>query len=1197
MVFQCTSFSSENLLQEKVAGTPGTIVAGVINQWARNFRLALPSKPTVCLAIPAAHAFLLAQRAGLSYGVPVPRTGSGKNRAALGLAHLSDLIKQAIKASDQDQEGLLEERMAESRTDNLLQPNVLQDIADFIRRAAQSLPDMKAEAVAHISVLQSTVDQMVQDAQASSQKAFALKHMVHALIVSGYVHSSADMLPMLRAALRTIVRVPELVKALDSDLCQPHKVPSSSTLYRHRLTVHIGLCRWVQDREVFEVYMDKQGFCRWATLDSSPQGAWDWMLSGSTAVGLSKLRVCFEKANELIRLGNQTCSDQEATETNVCQQHLAATKELAQYLCMHQLTPTALGSGRSSLVHKVHAVAHSTRLSAADWRYTCRIMNATFSWTGDLGVESGMPGFKGNVCRLFGDWALQEAFPEDYESATANEREQASLRGAWSRAKFAFNAQGAREGRDASGGSKKLDLDVVDEAIQSRRFWAYLHMIKHIGETIDHIMFWCESCPCHGHNTALQGKSKHRLPGLHSRIGMASCPLQARRAPECAAGRLLEIAREGFQASQREVLLSPSLASGSEADQTAVINDFNHARRYSMLVCTLKFSHWEQLPWLLLGIAHHDTQTARSCAARALQLQDAAPCEHELARLLCSAGSQGRAEMTAFVRGEPLSNLALLKTHASKFKFVPISERWVESRHALIKRHLRKCTHASALHVAFMSCQSLLRDIFQNMPHEFERLVLLCELTKNPLLALQSVKLHWHPQVQRVLQTSQKELARSYRPWVIELLYHVDKATLFQDLPADGGFVPDDNDGGDPPGPSKKVDPENVGSASNIARSSPTTPGTAGGGLQLSTQVQGQTEAMNPCKLVPGSAVCRLCHDLAWRSLARCLVVEVYAIAHLRAHFDSHDQACQVKWAVKIVKKRLRLVAGNLFIHSSHIFRRWIVLAAAASHLLLGLGTNGLVDQHGYTSLVIIHCKISKSLRDCVLSLVRQSWLACHQSDIVRGRSMVSLLSFNHQCACDEDAVTLLGFAEAEPAIEVIDTDSDQNSGDSEVSLASSQAATAVPFAPNANTVVVSRPQRRNRQRGWQFQPGEDPQNNDWRNLGSATDNRYPGLRALVTHARRVSPQLHVTDVHEWPYWAAPNSEVPGEARRPHVLHALRAAGLHLPGYGDLWAALLSGQEPPQSSRMRQLLPQQSGSATPKPRRQGRPPLGFECSA
>ena len=383
---------------------------------------------------------------------------------------------------------------------------------------------------------------------------------------------------------------------------------------------------------------------------------------------------------------------------------------------------------------------------------------------------------------------------------------------------------------------------------------------------------------------------------LQSRIGMSSCPLQARRAPECAAGRVLEIVREGFQESHRDVLLSPSLAACSEVDQNVVVADFNHARRYSMLVCTLKFSHWEQLPWLLIGISHHDCQKARRCAARALQLQDAAPCEHELARLLCGEGSQGRHEMSAFVRGEPLSNLPLLQSYAAKFKFVPVSERWVESRHALIKRHLRKCTHASALHVAFMSCQSLLRDIFQNMPHEFERLVLFCELTKSPLQALQSVRLHWHPQVQRVLQTNRAQLGRSYRPWVIELLYHVDWATLFQDLPSDGGFVPDNSDDSPgPPGPSGKTALENRDGATDVAQS-PNTPGLPGAGLQLSMQAQGETQAMNP---TPSSSSVRArpfadfamtsrggaLHDALWTK---------YAVAHLRAVFDSKDQSCQI---------------------------------------------------------------------------------------------------------------------------------------------------------------------------------------------------------------------------------------------------------------------------------------------------------------
>ncbi|CAE7235547.1 unnamed protein product [Symbiodinium sp. CCMP2592] len=94
---------------------------------------------------------------------------------------------------------------------------------------------------------------------------------------------------------------------------------------------------------------------------------------------------------------------------------------------------------------------------------------------------------------------------------------------------------------------------------------------------------------------------------------------------------------------------------------------------------------------------------------------------------------------------------------------------------------------------------------------------------------------------------------------------------------------------------------------------------------------------------------------------------------------------------------------------------------------------------------------------------------------------------------------------QAEPAIEVIDTDSDQNSGDSEVSLASSQAATAVPFAPNANTVVVSRPQRRNRQRGWQFQPGEV-----WQFVGGTA--QWAGAPTIITNATTATAAAGVSD-------------------------------------------------------------------------------------
>ena len=294
-------------------------------------------------------------------------------------------------------------------------------------------------------------------------------------------------------------------------------------------------------------------------------------------------------------------------------------------MCIVQGTPAAVGSGRAGLVHKVHAIAHSTRLAAPDWKTTCDMLNGTLTWTADLGVESWLNGFKGNVRTLFGDWARAEALPENFAPA---EREapvafedavpfvgqehvlpqklrpfnldftesiyipgplhtmhnltenlktamawwesivarlthlcrllekkwnrsrllstrfseppwnafvdlyntfdggvyegrwgsvlravkalmplEASLRGAWSKQKFAGAGGGAGLG-------KSLDLDIIDEACSSNLFWAYLETVHEPGQTIEHVMFWCESRPCHGHDAELQGAKKHLKSGL-----------------------------------------------------------------------------------------------------------------------------------------------------------------------------------------------------------------------------------------------------------------------------------------------------------------------------------------------------------------------------------------------------------------------------------------------------------------------------------------------------------------------------------------------------------------------------------------------------------------------------------------------------------------------------------------------------------
>ena len=84
-----------------------------------------------------------------------------------------------------------------------------------------------------------------------------------------------------------------------------------------------------------------------------------------------------------------------------------AMARLKERLTIWQSVPSALG--RSSLKHKVHAMAHALRLTSGSWQSTARLLRSTLTFTGDLGPESKFPLFACKVSALFGDWCRHEA--------------------------------------------------------------------------------------------------------------------------------------------------------------------------------------------------------------------------------------------------------------------------------------------------------------------------------------------------------------------------------------------------------------------------------------------------------------------------------------------------------------------------------------------------------------------------------------------------------------------------------------------------------------------------------------------------------------------------------------------------------------------------------------------------------------------
>ena len=96
-----------------------------------------------------------------------------------------------------------------------------------------------------------------------------------------------------------------------------------------------------------------------------------------------------------------------------------------------------------------------------------------------------------------------------------------------------------------------------------------------------------------------------------------------------------------------------------------MMEEFARGRRHMIFTILLKTAFCKNVPWVLLGCAHHVPEKARACARRAIRLYEGASelvKAFWLVETLCSPGSIGRAQLTLFRDGQPLLNLPLLET-------------------------------------------------------------------------------------------------------------------------------------------------------------------------------------------------------------------------------------------------------------------------------------------------------------------------------------------------------------------------------------------------------------------------------------------------------------------------------------------------------------------------------------------------------
>lgn len=203
---------------------------------------------------------------------------TGRVAAGLGLHEALPLTRPPgldIAAAQQD--GAEHNRLLEAMDSvDKFQPDELQKLADLLRGSYRAQPSV--EIAEQIRWLERRRDIALRQRLLQTQFAFDLEFLVSCLVLAGFLRNMAAFSEALRFAICVGVYDVALRNHILSDLRVPRAVPSTTTLRRHRLTVHMGFCLWEQQHHEALV---QHGCVRYGTVDSSPQGPHDWVLHGA----------------------------------------------------------------------------------------------------------------------------------------------------------------------------------------------------------------------------------------------------------------------------------------------------------------------------------------------------------------------------------------------------------------------------------------------------------------------------------------------------------------------------------------------------------------------------------------------------------------------------------------------------------------------------------------------------------------------------------------------------------------------------------------------------------------------------------------------------------------------------------------------------------------------------------------------------
>ena len=372
------------------------------------------------------------------------------------------------------------------------------------------------------------------------------------------------------------------------------------------------------------------------------------------------------------------------------------------------------------------------------------------------------------------------------------------LRRFWNSDRLTFNQQSKTQEAnpapvDGAFGDNRLEgpnIKKAGEAVLSGAFWSWVHMICTLADWIGHVESWFESCPCHGN------------PFGHERMRVFAkmpCPLKNFRAPELAAQRFVPFLEELSNLSAAQVVLVHTRFCKDE-DRTWILEDFEAGRQHLQFSFIMQTACWTHLPQRLCVLGHFDEAVARSEAAECLRIWSGMTNQekenaHFWTKALPDPSTNLGQQLRAFIRGAQLQDpeLEKLERVASKFKFIPLSEKPIEGRHAIIHKTLKKASNAGPVFLSMAERMPLMMQLSKSDPSFIVELARSSKSLYHPLQASIAMGLSNHPDLLPKLadvQQTRQDLG-SCMVWgathkhskiVKKIVYHVDSTSQFMNL-------------------------------------------------------------------------------------------------------------------------------------------------------------------------------------------------------------------------------------------------------------------------------------------------------------------------------------------------------------------------------------------------------------------------------